>query len=231
MANRIISDLLGTALSALQIGISSTALRLKNVAGVLRVRNKADSADAALVASKLSASGDDIELNEDAAGSGADWLYTLRRPSTGMTGSVILTLPVDDGSPAQALLSDGSGNLYWATIAGGADKPVFDTTTVGFGASSPVAMFTKPANAVSLTCRIIVDTAFDGTPSMSIGIAGDTSKFVPSTAIDLTTAGIYEFDVSAVASVGTTEDVIATYSAGSASVGSARIIYAYVIPS
>lgn len=231
MANRIISDLLGTALSVLQIGISSTALRLKNVAGVLRVRNKADDADAALVASKLSASGDDIELNEDAAGSGSDYKLTLRRPSSGMSADVVLVLPVDDGSPAQALLTDGDGNLYWATIAGGADKPVYDTTTVAFGASSPVAMFTKPANAVSLTCRVIVDAAFDGTPSISIGISGNTSKFVPSTAIDLTTAGIYEFDMSAVAAIGTPEDVIATYSAGGATEGSARIIFAYTIPS
>lgn len=231
MANRVISDLFATALNYFQIGISSTALRLKNVSGVLRVRNKADNADAAIVASKLSASGDDLELNEGAAGSGSDYLYTLRRPSSGMSADVVLVLPVDNGSPAQALLTDGDGNLYFGTVAGGDDKTVVDTTTVGFGASSPVAMFTKPANAVSMLARIIVDTAFDGTPSMSIGISGNTSKFVPSTAIDLTTTGIYEYDMSDVAAVGSTEAVIATYSAGGASVGSARILFEYSIPS
>lgn len=231
MANRIISDLLGTALSALQIGIASTALRLKNVAGVLRIRNKADDADAALVASKISVSGDDIELNEDAAGSGADRKYTLRRPSSGMSADVVLVLPVDDGSPAQALLTDGDGNLYWGTIAGGEDKPTYDTTSLAFGSAGTVAMFTKPANAVGLTCRVIVDVAFNGSPQLSIGTADATSKFVPSTAIDLTTEGIYEFDLCAVPAVGSPEDVIATYSAGGASEGAARILFGYVIPS
>ena len=84
MADRTPGDLRGTGLAAFLIdAIASTAVRLKNVAGVLRFRNKADDADVAIVASKLSASGDVIELNEDAASSGADWPYTLQRPSTG----------------------------------------------------------------------------------------------------------------------------------------------------
>lgn len=232
MAIRTISDLAGTALSYFKIGLTATAVRLKNVSGVLTVRNAGDSADANLVAGKLSASGDSIEINSDSAGAGDDWKMTLARASTGMTADVTLTLPVDDGSPSQVLATDGSGNLSWATVAGGSDKPVVDTTTVAFGSSSPVTMFTKPSNAVSMLVRVVVDEAFDGAaPTVSVGIVGNTSKFVPSTAVDLKTVGIYEYDCSDVATVGTTEDLIATLNADSSAAGSARILFAYVIPS
>lgn len=225
------ADIIGTLGEALQLGISSTAVKIKHVSGVLRVRNKADNADAALVASKLSASGNDIELNEDAAGSGADWLYTLRRPSSGMTAAVVLTLPVDDGSPNQALVTDGSGVLSFATVAGGTDKTVVDTTTLAFGSASPVAMFTLPANAVILKVTCIVGTAFDGTaPTASVGIAGTTSKYMAATQVDLKTTGVYEVVPGLAAEAGT-EALIITYAADSSSAGSARFLVEYVIPS
>jgi hypothetical protein len=91
-------------------------------------------------------------------------------------------------------------------------------------------MLTLPANAVVEAVRIIVDTAFNGTPSVSIGISGTLSKYFAASSVDLLTTGLYE-DYPALASVGTTESIIATYSAGSASVGSARLELDYVIPS
>lgn len=201
MSNRFM-DLVGTLGEKLQLGISSTAVAIKHVSGVLRVRNKADNADAALVASKLSASGNDIELNEDAAGAGADWLYTLRRPSSGMTAAVVLTLPPDDGSPSQVLQTDGNGVLTWLTVAAGTDKAVVDTTALAFGTSSPLTLFTLPANAAVLRVAIIVDTAFDGTPTVSIGIAGTTSKYMSSTQVDLTQAAASIFEVDPGAGAG-----------------------------
>ena len=36
---------------------------------------------------------DDLVLNQDAAGAGADWKATIRRPSSGMTGHAVHTLP------------------------------------------------------------------------------------------------------------------------------------------
>lgn len=233
MADRTPGDLRGTGLAAFLIdAIASTAVRLKNVAGVLRFRNKADDADVAIVASKLSASGDVIELNEDAASSGADWPYTLQRPSTGMTEAIDLVFPPDFGTDGFALFTDGAGETYWGVAAGGEDKAVYDETDLAFGDSSPVAMFTLPANATGLILRVIVDTAFNGTaPTLSIGVSGTTSKFMSATAIDLKTAGIYEVDTSAVATSGSTQAVIATYSADSSSAGAARIIFGYVIAS
>ena len=55
--------------------------------------------------------------------------------------------------------------LQWTTIAGGAEKLVVDTTSLAFGTSSPVAMYTAPANAVHTLFQVIIDTAFNGTPN------------------------------------------------------------------
>lgn len=232
-ALRTISDLVGTAVSYFKIGLGSTAVRLKNAAGVLRVRNDGDSADLPIVASKVSASGDSMELNEDAAGSGDDWKYTLARPASGMTAAVTLTLPINDGSPSQAIVTDGSGNLSFVTLGGAADQAATDTTTLAFGDSSPVAMFTKQANALVKLIRVIIDTPFNGTaPTLSIGIVGTTSKYAATSEIDLKAAAgsIFEICPEDAATVGT-EALIATYNADSSSAGSARILVDTVVPS
>lgn len=226
----VFRDLFGTVFSKFQLGIGG--VQIKHVSNKLRARNALDTADAPVVGSTLAASGDSLQLNEDAAGSGADWLYTLQRPAAGMTAAVALTLPVDDGSPAQVLQTDGSGALSWLTVAAGTDKVVTDTTSMAFGSSSPVSMFTLPANAVVEAVRVIIDTAFNGTPTMSVGITGTTSKYMGSTQNDLTAAAETVFEVNpGKASVGTTEALIITYAAGGASAGAARVEVDYVIPS
>lgn len=223
-------DLLGTVYDNFRIGIGTTVVRLKNVAGVLEIRNKADSADAALVASKLSASGDVIELNEDSAGSGDDWKLTLARAATGMTEDYTFTFPIDGGSPSQFLQTDGDGNTSWATIGGSTDKVGLEVTALAFGSATPVAMFTLPANAYISLIEVNVDTAFDGTaPTASIGIAGTTSKYVAATQIDLKTVGQYIIGPGQIP-VGATEDLIITYSADSSTAGAARVIVHYAIP-
>lgn len=232
MAGRFI-DLLGTTFDKLQVGIGATAVSIKQVAGKLRARNKADSADVAIVGSVIAASGDFLELNEDAASAGADWKMTLARPATGMAAAVTLTLPATVGSPSQVLTTDGStGALSWTSVAGGTDKIITDTTTLAFGSASPLTMFTLPANAVVHKVRVIVDTTFNGAPSLSIGIAGTVSKYLGATQVDLTQPTTTTFEVEpGIASVGTTEAIIATYAAGGASAGSARLLVEYSIPS
>lgn len=230
MANRTISDLAGTALTKFKIGLSTAGSYLKYISGGFVVRNSDDSADAELTASKVKISGNSLEINSDAAGSGADYKLTLARPTSGMTADVTLTLPIDDGTAGQVLQTDGSGGLSWASAASTADSVKVDSTNLAFGTASPVTMFTKEANAASGIIRLIVDTAFDGTPTVSIGIVGTTSKYAPTSAFDLTTAGIYEYDASAVAIEAGTEAIIATYSAGGATVGAARIQYHRAVP-
>lgn len=227
------ADLLGTVFSKFQIGLGGP--QLKNNSGVVEARNAADNAYAQMRMILAAITGDDIVLNEQASASGSSWTFTLRRPSTGMTHALTMVLPSGDPSVGQALtVASFAGNvitLQWTTIAAGNEKLVVDTTTLAFGDTSPKAMFTAPANAVHTLYQIIVDTQFNGTPSMSIGITGTTSKYVASNQVDLTAAAGTIFEIApGVAATGSTENIIATYSAGGASAGSARILAYYSIP-
>lgn len=225
-------DILGTTYSKIQLGIDSAALNLKAASNKVRARNKADSADAPLVGSVIAASGDFLELNEDAAGSGADYKMTLARPAAGMVAARTITLPGEAPIAGFAVITDASGNWSYGVVAAGNDKIVTDTTSIAFGSTSPTVMFTLPANAVISDVAVVVDTPFNGAPSLSVGITGTLSKYLASTQVDLTQAATTAFEVQpGLASVGTTEAIIFTYSAGGASAGAGRILVSYSIPS
>ena len=224
------TDLLGTTKSIL--GIGKTGVKLKDSSGNLIVRNNADSADSEITASKVNVSGNAVDINSDAAGAGADWKYTLQRPASGMTADVTLTLPVDDGSPGQVLSTDGSGVLSFVS-AGSTDALTHvDTTTVAFGSSATVSMFTLPANAVIEKVQVVIDTAFDSTPSMSVGVnGGSASKYMGTGDVGLTATAktVWENHPGEVAN-GSTEALEIAYTAASASVGSARVLVHYSVP-
>lgn len=227
------ADLIGVLGGKLQLGLGGA--QIKNNAGTVEARNAADSAYAQMRMLLAAITGDDIVLNEQASSSGSSWKFTLSRPSTGMTHDITVIMPSGDPSVGQALtVASFASNiitLQWTTIAGGAEKLVVDTTTVAFGSTSPIAMYTAPANAVHTMFQVIVDTTFNGTPTLSIGVTGTTSKYVASTQVDLKAAAGTIFEVCpGVAANGSTENVIATYSAGGASAGSARILAYYAIP-
>ncbi|MGE0680766.1 MAG: hypothetical protein AB7P69_07640, partial [Candidatus Binatia bacterium] len=195
------------------------------------VRNNADSADAAATVSKLNVSGDVIDINSDAPGSGADWKYTLQRPSSGMTAAVTLTLPPDDGSPSQVLQTDGNGNLSWASAGSTASADKIDTTSLAFGDSSPAAMFSTGSGDIVTKIQVVIDTPFDGTPSLSVGVSGTTSKYLASTEVDLTAPAGTVFEVNPGKEAQGVEALIATYSSGGAAQGAARILTYYGTPS
>lgn len=230
----VYKNIAGTTENKFQVGIGGP--QVKNSSGTVEARNAADAAYAAVAASLFKTYGNDFELNSGAAGAGADWKMVLRRPSTGQTENLTVVFPAGSPSPAQALVVDtftaGVITLQWQTMAAGNDKPVVDTTSIAFGSTSPVAMFTLPANAVVLSVRVIIDTAFDGTPSLSVGIAGTLSKYLPSTAVDLKAVAttVFEFEPGLPAT-GSSESLIATYAAGGAAAGAGRILVTYVIPS
>jgi hypothetical protein len=230
----VFKDLLGTLRSSFQLGIGGA--RVKHNAGTIEARNAGDSAYAAIAALLFKTYGDDFELNAGATSTGADWKFTLRRPSTGMTHDIAVVMPSGDPAPGQALtvasFASNTVTFEYTTIAAGTDKVVVDTTSLAFGSTSPAAMFTLPANAVVRSVKVIVDTAFNGAPTLSIGLATATSKYLSSTQVDLLAAAGTVFEVDpGLAAVGTTEDLIATYAAGAATAGAARIEVAYVIPS
>lgn len=228
-------NLRGTLGNLFGLGLSGPAI--KNESGELAVRDAEDTDYAAVRTALVKVYGDDIQLNAGAAGSGSDWIMTLRRPSTGMASNLVIVMPPGNPTPGQVLsvasFSSGVVVLQYTTVSGGPTNIVgVDSTTLAFGSTSPLAMFTKPANAIVSKVRVIPDESFDGTPGLSIGITGQTSKYMASNQNDLTAAAgtVFEVDLG-LPPTGGTEDLIATYSAGGASAGSARILVDYVVPS
>lgn len=221
------SDLLGTLRTRFRIGL--TGVTIGSSSGALVVRNTADSADAPVTVSKVNVSGDSITLNSDGA-SGADRTYTIARPTSGMSADQTLTLPAGNGTAGQVLQTDGSGNTSWVSAGSTASSLKVDTTTLAFGSTSPVAMFSTGGSDVIFRVAVIVDTSFNGTPSLSIGISGATSKYMASTDIDLTAAAGTEFEVHPGLPAAGVEALIATYSADGASAGSARILVDFATP-
>jgi hypothetical protein len=140
-----------------------------------------------------------------------------------------ITLPVDDGSPGQVLSTDGSGNTTWVSAASTASSWKVDTTSFAFGSSATITAFTLPANAVVDTVTVIVDTAFDGTPSLSVGNASAASKYFASTDGLLTIADRYDVPYQGVA-LGTTDAIEISYVAGDATVGAGRMLVTYANP-
>lgn len=222
------TDIVGTTKGIFGLGL--TGPKLKNVSSALAVRNAADNADAAITASAVNVSGEILTLNSDAAESGADWKATISRAVSGMTANLALTLPVDDGTASQVLSTNGSGVLSWASAGdtGLADK--VDVTALAFGDTAPLAMFSTGAADVINHIDIIVDTAFNGTaPTLSIGVAGTTSKYSATSDVDLKTAGVYQIHPGLPAAGA--EALIATYAADTSSAGAARINVFYATPS
>ncbi len=224
------SNLLGTTKSAFRLGKGGPAVKAN--AGVIEARNAADSDYADIRAALVEVFGDDVVLNAGASEAGADWKLTLSRANTGQTESMQVVWPGPSPASGQVLgvasIASGVVTLEWVNAAGGDDVVKVDTTALAFGDSSPLAMFTMPANALGLEIEVIIDTAFDGTPSLSIGVSGTPSKFMAATEVDLTAeAGTIWHVKLANAPEGGSQALIATYAAGGATAGAARIITRY----
>lgn len=219
----------GTTASKLQLNAAAGGVVLKNSSANLVVRNATDSANANVTGAEFLASGNTgLVINSDAASSGADWALSIARPAAGMTGAWTLTLPISGGTVGQVLSTDGAGNTSWINTASGATDITIQTP-LAFGDGSTVSSFTLPIGGIILSCEMIVDTAFDGTPSASVGIAADHSLFMGSGDLNLGISAGWNVGPN-VASSGSADPVIIYYSAGGASVGAARLIINYSIP-
>lgn len=230
------ADVIGALGGTFQLAIGG--VRIKNSTGALAVRNSADSAFAIAQASLFATYGDDFQLNAGATESGASWIMKFSRPSTGMTHDLQVIWPSGDPSVGNALtVASFSSNiitLQWSAIASGAQLISVDTTSLAFGSTTPIAMYTAPANAVEYLFQVIIDTPFAGGTgaTMSIGITGTVSKYVAAGQVDLTAAAGTIFEICpGVAASGSSENVILTYSAGSATSGAARVLGDYSVPS
>ena len=221
----IYSDLLGTLRSAFKLGL--TGVTLKNSAGNLLVRNNAD---ATITASKLLNSGDQLQLNSAATSTAASWKYDIKRPVAGMTVDQTVTLPPGLGTAGQVVQTDGAGNWTYVSAAATASLDHIDTTSLAFGTASPLAMFSTGAGDIIDEIEIVIDTAFNGAPSVSIGISGTASKYMSATDVDLTAVAGTVFKVHPGLAAAGAEALIATYTAGGASAGAARILVHFAAP-
>lgn len=227
-------DMIGTSLDYLRIGLTN-GFRIKKVTNGLEIRNAADSAYAEISASKANITGDDLILNSDAAGAGNDRTLTLSRNAT-MAANLQLIFPGAKGTDGQMLVQKagtGAGivELEYATPGGASGVITVDTTSLAFGSASPVSMFNLPSTAIINMIEVVIDTAFNGTPTMSVGISGTASKYVAATQVDLTQAAATVFQISpGLPAPGSTEALIITYAAGGASAGAARVLVYYSTP-
>jgi hypothetical protein len=226
-------DIIGTSLGSFLIGLGSTGVRLKNTAGNMIVRNKADNADVNITAARLLASGDNILINSDAASTANDWTFQISR-NTAQTAALEVQFPAakgTDGYVVRQKAGTPAGVLEFELAAPVAGAPTQDTTNLAFGTTSPLALFILPSNAAIDIIEIIIDTPFNGTPTLSIGITGTLSKYMAANQIDLSESATTRFEISPnLVPSATTENLIATYAAGGATAGAARIVINYAVP-
>jgi hypothetical protein len=72
-----------------------------------------------------------------------------------------------------------------------------------------------------------VTTAFDGTPTLDIGVAGDSSAILADQFVDLSTPGVYQIDSNFVFTDTVDTGVVMSYTAGGATQGAANIIVTF----
>lgn len=231
----VFKNLLGTVLDRFGLGLAGPMV--KNESGQVALRDTDDAAYVALRAALVRVFGDAIELNAGATGAGADRVMRLLRPDTGMSTNIDIVMPSGVPTPDDEIYvvsySSGVVTLGYRNGGAGATNMVhMDETDLVFGSTSPLALVTKPANGLVPVVKVIIDETFDEAPQLSIGIAGETSKYGSATHIDLTApAGtVFELDYGEPAT-GSTEDIIATYASDGATEGAARIQVYFVIPS
>lgn len=193
-------------------------VQIKNEAGDLAVRTNDDTAYAPISVAETNHV-DNVSGNR----------ITIVPPAS-LAGDYTLTLPADDGSPAQVLTTDGSGVLSWTTSSVGGNSWVVDSTDFTFGSGATVPAFTLPANAVVDTVSIVVDTPFDGTPTLSVGVnGGSASKYAGSGDSLLSLGDRFDIPNQSTANVAS-EDLELAFSAGGATVGAGRVLITYAIP-
>lgn len=222
MANWL--DLAGTLESFWRVGI--TGPRLKDSSGNLLIRNPGDTADAAITASKLNNTGQTLDI-------GATNVLTLQRNAAQAAGLTVI-YPAADATAGQVVAKKAgspANTIEFEFVSAGSTAQCVsvDTTTLVFGSTTSLALFTLPANARLLVAEVNVEVVFNNTPSISIGIVGNTSKYAPSNKISLLALDSYFF-YPRIAPSASPENLIVTYAAGGASAGSANILIHYAIP-
>lgn len=231
----LFADLFGTSKGTFQIEIGG--VKLENSSGNLIVKDTS-AAVSDITVKKPFVQGNEIDINSDAAGTGADWKYTIARPATGQGQALTLTLPPTHGAANQILQTSGDDNYTTTWVDPASTTPLLtcDTTTLNWNSAAEVAMLTIPVGAIVDRIKVVIDTPFNGTGgTMSVGTSGaGATKYMASTQVNLkgTAKDVYESNPGEVPVSGSPEAVVITFAAatGSPSAGVARIMMFYVTP-
>jgi len=218
----------GTQAAVLKINAAtSTGVKLNDNTGALVVTN-GSSVSSSVTASEFLATGNTgLVINSGATETGADWKFTLSRPTTGMTADTPWVVPATNGSSGQVLSTDGAGNLSWVNSSSGATDTTIATALV-FGSTSTVTIGTLPANATITSVEFIVDTAWDTAANFSVGVSGTPSKYMGSGDSNLEVAAGWSVSPN-LPPDGSSEALIITYAAAASTVGAGRLLITYFV--
>jgi hypothetical protein len=220
------TDFLGTTEAFFRLGL--TGPRLKDSGGNLAVRNPGDTANAQITASKLNNTGTSLDI-------GTANILTLSQNGS-QSGALTVILPAaksTDGYSLAQKAGTGAGIIEFELVPTGSTSQcqTTDTTTLNFGSSATVAMFNLPAGGVISRIEVVIDTPFNTAASASVGITGTLAKYLPATRVDLTAPATTSFDFHPnLPAPVSQESLIITYSANSATVGSARFLVYFATP-
>jgi len=222
-------DLTGTTKPDFQIDANNGGPAIQNDSGDLKLVDAAgDAVKVTALELVLEGTADQVVLD-----SGGTYPTTISSAAS-PTEAVQFTLPPDNGSPGYVLTTlAGDGVATWeAPSAGSANGVLIARKAIAFGDSSPIALFSLPANAVVNQVDVLVNTAFDGTaPQITVGISGNTSKFTAASDVNLKVVGSYGVTACRrVATSGSPQALIATYTADSSAAGAGFIDVYYSIP-
>jgi hypothetical protein len=139
----------------------------------------------------------------------------------------VADLTITGGNAGEVLSTDGTGVLSWIPFPSMATymNTVSGAFTFAGGTAFSISL---PSGAVVDEVIVIVDSVFDGAPTVEVGVSGNTGKYVATTDTDLTSVDRYEFPQSYLPTVAETVDVKVTN--GGATVGAGRVLVHYSIP-
>lgn len=106
----------------------------------------------------------DLRLEDTTGGE----YVALQAPGT-LASSYTLTMPVDDGTPGQALVTDGSGNLSWSTAASG------DVYGPASATDKAVVRFDSTTGKIIQNSGVIIDNSNNVTGVASFTASADSS--------------------------------------------------------
>ena len=143
--------------------------------------------------------------------------------STGGDG-VLTTLGI--GATNQVLQVNSSGNPVWEDL-GSILSQIELTRQVAIGTGSTNIGAILPAYSRVVSIKIHITTPYTGTSvAMTIGDAGNNTRLMESSEIDLETAGLYQIELHH--NYGSVSEQVAAYIGGAATGGAGYIILTYI---